>query len=80
MDFLIQIKDFLQGSAMAQVAIIGMVLDFILRLIKTDKPASILLLVAKFAEVIAEILKAFSALVGKVVPDRVKEQPTPPSQ
>jgi len=56
----------------AVVATIAMVLEFGLRLIKTEKPKSMIYLVADAIKGVALILAKVGLLLDKVLPQRVK--------
>lgn len=64
-----QIAAFGTGPAMA---VIGMMIEMGLRLLKTEKPLSILLLVSGFLKGVANVFTAASSIIDKVVPQRIK--------
>lgn len=51
----------------------GFVLELLLRLKKSEKPASILALVARIMAKVAYLLQRVSDLLSKLVPDKIKE-------
>lgn len=71
MEFLDMILGFL-NSAMAQYAVIAMVVEFILRLIPSEKPLSIAHLVGDFAKKIGNVLLMFGDLLDKILPQKLK--------
>lgn len=84
--FLSQAVEFVSVNLMASVGIIATVLEFGLRLVKSEKPLSILYAVKGGIEVavaivvkVADLLKAVIAFLDKVLPQRVV-QPEQPKQ
>ncbi len=71
MEFLDKILAFLSLAEGASVTI-AVVLEFAFRLVKTDKPRSILLMVAAIAEKSGEVLTASAKFLNKVIPQRLK--------
>lgn len=65
------ILSFLEKSQ-GQAAIIAMVLEFSLRLIPSEKPLSILYIVAKVAKISGDILSKFGELLDKILPQNLK--------
>jgi hypothetical protein len=58
-----------EGSA----ATIAIVLEVVLRLIPSDKPRSIILLVAGVCKKVGDILVKASEILNKVVPQKLKQ-------
>lgn len=75
MHFLQVAYDFLASSAVGNVvsgflAIGG--LDLVMRLIKTDKPASVLLMVQGIFKAVIKVLGKLDDLIDAIVPQRLK--------
>jgi len=64
-----QIAAFGTGPAMA---VIGMMIEMGLRLLKTEKPLSLLLVASGFLKAVGGIFVAASGILDKVIPQRVK--------
>lgn len=62
------------GSASAQAGIIAVVMEFVFRLIPTKKPLGVLVLIGDVAEMLGKALIAFSGLLDKVLPQKIKEE------
>jgi hypothetical protein len=62
------------GDASAQAGIIAVVMEFIFRLIPTKKPLSIIVLIGDVAEMLGKALIAFSGLLDRVLPQKIKEE------
>jgi len=84
MELLNQIIEFIQNNLMAQAAILGGVLDFIMRLLKTEKPMSLLYVVRGAIEMgvafimkVADLGKAIIAFLDKLLPQRLKDPAQP---
>lgn len=60
------------GSVESQAAVVAIVLEFALRLIPSEKPRSILLVVAKGAELGSKVLAKVAEVLNKVVPQKLK--------
>lgn len=60
------------GSLEGQGAVLAIVLEFALRLIPSDKPRSILLVVAKVCEMGASVLGKVASLLNKIIPQKLK--------
>lgn len=71
MEFLDKILAFLSSAEGASLTI-AVVVEFILRMIKSEKPLSILYLIANVAKKSGEILVKISNLMDKVLPQRLK--------
>ncbi len=74
MDFLNHALAWLQ-SAQGSAAAAAVIVEFVLRLVKSDKPLSILHLVAAGAHVGASVIGAAADLLDKVLPQNL----TPPA-
>ena len=61
------------GSVAAQSAVIGVVLEFALRLIPSKRPLSILHVVGGVAKKAGAICLAIGDLLDKVLPQKLKE-------
>jgi len=59
-------------SATGMSATIAIVLEFVLRLVKSDKPLSILYVISNVIKKLSEILTKVSDLLDKVIPQRLK--------
>lgn len=71
MEFLDKILAFLSSAEGASLTI-AVVVEFILRMIKSEKPLSILYLIANVAKKSGEILVKIGNLIDKVLPQRLK--------
>jgi DNA-binding HxlR family transcriptional regulator len=67
-----QILSFVQNNLMASAGIAGLMLEAVLRLIKTEKPKSILYAIADGAHKVADILKGIATFLDKILPQRLK--------
>lgn len=74
MEFLQKILELLSGAE-AQAGVILIVVEFILRFVKSSKPLSILYVVADAIKLVGKILTKAGELSDKVLPQRVLEQP-----
>lgn len=72
MEYLEKILALIPSVDAGYVASITVALEFILRLIKSEKPLSILYIIAAVIKKLAEILLKISLLLDKVLPQRVK--------
>ena len=61
--------EFLNGPALAGVAI---ALEFVLRLLPTEKPKSILLLVSGVCKAVGSVFTVASSIIDRVIPQRLK--------
>lgn len=61
------------GSAMGMSATIAMVLEFVLRLIPTQKPASILYMAAGAVKMLGAIFQKLGEFLDKVLPQKLAE-------
>lgn len=57
-----------EGSSLS----IALVLEFAFRLIPSEKPKSILLVIAKGAEMLGKFLVKLSEILNKVIPQKLK--------
>jgi hypothetical protein len=62
------------GSASAQAGIIAVMLEFFFRLLPTKKPLGLLILIGDASEMLGKALIAFSSLLDKVLPQKIKEE------
>jgi hypothetical protein len=60
------------GSVEAQAAIVAVVVEFAFRLVPSDKPRSILLVVAKACELTGAALSKVAVVLNKVIPQKIK--------
>lgn len=60
------------NSASGQVFIIGGVIDFVLRLIPSERPLSVIHAIAGASKKIGEVLVKFGTLLDKVLPQKLK--------
>lgn len=60
------------GSVEAQAAVVAVVLEFAFRLIPSEKPRSILLVVAKVCEFAGAALSKVAVVINKVIPQKIK--------
>ncbi len=74
MEFLDKILELLSQYYGIILAIGVPVLDVVLRLFKTDKPASVLQAVSRGMSKVASVLQKSSEIVDKLIPDRLKEK------
>lgn len=72
MEFLDQGIKFIQENLLGASATIAIVLEFAFRLIKTEKPLSILHLVAGVAKKLADGFKLLGDFLDKVLPQKLK--------
>jgi hypothetical protein len=71
MEFLDKVMAFLVSTE-GSIATIAIIMEFGFRLIKTDKPRSILLLIASGAEKTGKALVKVAELLNKIIPQRLK--------
>lgn len=71
MEFLDKILAFLSSAEGASLTI-AVVVEFILRMVKSEKPLSILYLIANVTKKSGEILVKIGNLMDKVLPQRLK--------
>lgn len=67
-----QILAFVQNNLMASAGIVGLMLEAALRLIKTEKPKSILYAIAAGSHKVADIIKGAANFLDKILPQRLK--------
>lgn len=72
--FLVDAVKFFQEHLLAQVAIIGMVVDFALRLAKTDKPIDIMRVISRVLKLIGELCVVAAQFLDKVLPQRLSDK------
>ena len=72
MEFLDQAIKFIQENLLGASATIAIVLEFTFRLIKTDKPLSILHLIGSIAKKLADGFKLLGDFLDKVLPQKLK--------
>lgn len=70
-EFLAKLIEFIANPQVALIA--GVVLEFALRLSKTDKPKSIIRMIASMARMSGAALIAIADFSDKVLPQRTKE-------
>lgn len=58
----------IEGSSLS----IALVLEFAFRLIPSEKPRSVLLVIAKGAEMLGKFLVKLSEILNKVIPQKLK--------
>jgi len=68
---LVTIAQFVTNSLPSQVTIIGMILEFSLRLVKSDKPLSIAHGISAALNQIAIIAKGVADFLDKVLPQNI---------
>lgn len=56
----------------AMIMTISVILEVVLRLVKSEKPMSVLLMIAKALEVVGKIASKIAELLNKVIPQRLK--------
>lgn len=78
MDILDKIIGILKEPMVLLVA--GGVLEFVFRLIKTDKPLSIAHVIASGVRKVAALVEAVAGFLDKVLPQRLAEPPAPPAE
>lgn len=69
LDHLIQVLSSL--SASQAIGLAAMVVEAILRLVKSDKPLSLLLLAAVLLHKAAQVLELVASILDKILPQRV---------
>lgn len=60
------------SSAEGATATVAIVLEFVFRLVRTDKPLSLLVVIADGMEKVGKILVKGSELLDKVLPQKLK--------
>lgn len=68
-ELLAKINEFGTGPAMA---VIAMMIEMALRLLKTEKPMSLLIVASGFMKSVGGIFVAASGILDKVIPQRIK--------
>ena len=71
MEIINKITEFLSTIQGASVSI-GLILEFIFRLIPSKKPLSIMHVVAKFAHIVSALLEKFADILDKVLPQNIE--------
>lgn len=61
------------ASVEGQVSIVAVVVEFVLRLFKSDKPRSLLLVLSSALKGIGAMFSALSSLLDKIIPQRLSE-------
>lgn len=72
MEFIDPVLAFIQSAA-AQSAVVGIVLEFVLRLIPSKKPLSVLHMVGACAKKVGQALVAVGDLFDKILPQKIAE-------
>lgn len=72
MEYLNQALELLKSAEGASVAI-ALVLEFVLRLIKSEKPLGILRMIAAAGHLLAKVIEAAADLLDKVLPQKLAE-------
>ena len=72
MEFLDKAIAFLNESAMSQAVFVAMILEFALRLTKSEKPLSILWVARDVVSKSSKLLEVFASLLDKVLPQRIE--------
>jgi len=72
MEFLDKILELLSQYYGIILAVGIPVIDVLLRLFKTDKPASVLQMISRGMSKVAAVLQKSSEIVDKLIPDRLK--------
>jgi hypothetical protein len=67
-----QILDFVSNQLMASSVVVGLVLEFSLRMFKSEKPIGILHAVAGGLKVVAQIFGKVAEFLDKVLPQKLK--------
>lgn len=67
-----QIWDFVSNQLMASSFVAGMIIEFALRMFKSDKPLSLLHGLAGSLKLIAQICGKVAEFLDKVLPQRLK--------
>lgn len=63
---------FVQNSLMAQASLVAMVLEIALRLVKSDKPRSLLLAVSGILHKVSAIAEGIAKFMDRVIPQNLK--------
>jgi len=72
MEFLDKALEFLASVSGPSIATVAIVLEFAFRLVKTEKPRSILIMAADIMGAAGKVLSKASEILGKVIPQRLK--------
>ena len=56
----------------AMIMTISVILEVVLRLVKSERPMSVLLMIAKALEIVGKITSKIAELLNKVIPQRLK--------
>lgn len=72
MEFLNSVMEFLVGHE-GMVATLAVVVEFVLRLVPSEKPKSIVYLVAGAIKSVGAILSKIGEMLDKILPQNVKE-------
>lgn len=79
MEYLNLAYDFIVNHVMALSGTIAGILEFVLRLLPTQKPLSILWLIHDFLGALLKLLGAVNDLLDKVLPQKLAPVPAAPS-
>jgi hypothetical protein len=71
-EVVLKIIELLAGYEAAILIVGGFILELVLRIKKTDKPASLLAFLARAFSVSAKLLEKLSDILSKIVADKVK--------
>lgn len=74
MDFLQNIVNQIPSPDLAVVSSIGLLLEVIFRVIPSQKPIGILVIVGKVLALLGSLFLKISALVDKIIPQNLKPQ------
>ncbi len=66
------ILDFISNNLMAVATSVAFVLEFLMRIIKTEKPKSILLMIAGFLALVGSIFSKLAEFLNKIIPQNLK--------
>jgi len=68
-DLVAKMTELLNGPALAGITI---ALEFVLRLLPTEKPKSILLAASGICKLVASVFSVASSIIDRVIPQRLK--------
>lgn len=72
MELIQSIIDFINNNLMTVAASIAFVLEFLMRIIKTEKPKSILLAIAAFCSLVGALFSKLAEFLNKIIPQNLK--------
>lgn len=75
MAILQSILDFINNNLMSSIAIIGIIVEFVLRLFPTVKPAGIFQSISSVLKILAQIFAKVAEFLDKILPQNI----VPPS-